>query len=198
MSFPSSQLDLGLRIRTLRKERNLSLARLAELTALSEATLSRIENGLSDVSVKNLYALSATLGTRIEDFFVHSDNSGRAGLRSLTRAGLGIPFKSGSFESHLLAAELTTKKMTPFLNVTTARSVEKAGGLNSHPGEEFLFVLDGLLQLHTAFYQPVDMAPGDSIYFDAGTPHAYVAASKKAARFLAVTSQPATVEEPTR
>jgi quercetin dioxygenase-like cupin family protein len=36
-------------------------------------------------------------------------------------------------------------------------------------------VLEGTLNLHTEHYEPVRLAPGDSILFDAVMPHAYVA-----------------------
>ncbi len=191
----TSHPDLGSRIKAMRQAHGLSLARLAASIPMSEATLSRIENGLSDITARNLYALAAALNARIEDFFVYQNSSRPAGLRSITRAGKGIPFRSGAFESELLSPDLSSKKMNPFLNMTSAQTIADAGGLNAHPGEEFLLVIDGHLQLNTEFYEPLDLGPGDSIYFDATTPHAYLSSSADPVRFLVVTSEPAIRKE---
>ena len=179
----------------MRLAHGFSLARLAAMIPMSEATLSRIENGLSDITAKNLYALATALDAHIEDFFIYRNSSKPAGLRSITRAGCGIPFRSGAFDSRLLSPDLSSKKMTPFLNSTTAQTVAEAGGLNAHPGEEFLLIIDGCLKLHTEYYEPLELGTGDSIYFDATTPHAYVSSSGDPAQFLVVTSQPATMKD---
>ena len=52
-------------------------------------------------------------------------------------------------------------------------------------------VLCGPLVLHSAGYAALTMQTGDSLYFDAGIPHAYVAGSAEGASFLVVSSHPA-------
>jgi quercetin dioxygenase-like cupin family protein len=47
--------------------------------------------------------------------------------------------------------------------------------MRQHPGQEFLHILSGVLELHMSFYDPCVLNPGDSILFDADQPHAYVA-----------------------
>ena len=61
---------LGQRIAELRKLQGLTLSRLAEVCELSEATLSRIENGRSAVSAQHLFTLSQYLKVDIADFFL--------------------------------------------------------------------------------------------------------------------------------
>ncbi|MGQ7932577.1 cupin domain-containing protein [Paraburkholderia sp. D1E] len=50
----------------------------------------------------------------------------------------------------------------------------------SHPGEEFVFVLKGPVALYTQVYEPLILQTGDSVLFDASTPHAYFAVHKEA------------------
>ncbi len=187
--------DLGARIRKLRKSRGLSLARLSEQTPISEATLSRIENGLTEITATNLYALAAALDVKIEHFFASGVPAKPRGLRSVTRGGQGVRFQSGSFQSQLLSADLSSKQMNPFINETSAKSIDEAGGLSAHPGEEFLLIFEGQLTLFTEHYEPLALAPGDSVYFDGTMPHAYVSAGSGSAKFLVVTSQAAEKEE---
>jgi quercetin dioxygenase-like cupin family protein len=55
-----------------------------------------------------------------------------------------------------------------------------------HPGYEFLYVLDGELDLRHGEHQ-CTLEPGDAVYFDASTPHSYLCAGKKPADALIVT-----------
>ncbi|MGH6754608.1 cupin domain-containing protein, partial [Hypericibacter sp.] len=80
--------------------------------------------------------------------------------------------------------------------VITAKTVEEAGGWRHHPGEEFLFVLDGMLEIHTEHYEPVRLKPGDSILFDANMPHSYVSQGKREAVVLMSNTVPAEGEPP--
>ena len=67
-----------------------------------------------------------------------------------------------------------------------------------HPGYEFLYILDGELELHHGEHH-CTLGPGDAVYFDSSTPHSYVCAGKKPADALIVTmhqpppSQPVTL-----
>ena len=66
-----------------------------------------------------------------------------------------------------------------------------------HPGSEFLYVLDGELELRHGD-QECTLDAGDSVYFDSGTPHSYQCAGKKAARVIIVTMHQAPAAIPLR
>jgi quercetin dioxygenase-like cupin family protein len=57
------------------------------------------------------------------------------------------------------------------------RSPEEYGEFLTHPGEEFLYVIDGVMDLYTDVYKPLRLESGDSVYFDSMTAHAYIAVS---------------------
>jgi Cupin domain. len=57
-----------------------------------------------------------------------------------------------------------------------------------HEGEEFLLVLDGAVRFFTEFYAPIDLAEGDSAYYDAGMGHCVVSTSERDATILWVTA----------
>lgn len=181
---------LGSRIRALRLDRGLSLAQLAAATGVSEATMSRIETGASEVSAPHLYSLAQELRTDISSFFAEGAAL-RPGARSLTPAGKGETYTNARLQAQVLNGDLLHKQMHPFRNRTTALTLEEAGGLADHPGEEWLFVLQGPLILHSASHAPLRLATGDSLYFDATTPHAYLAETAGGAEFLVLSSAPA-------
>jgi mannose-6-phosphate isomerase-like protein (cupin superfamily) len=69
-----------------------------------------------------------------------------------------------------------------------AKSLQEFGDLVRHPGEEFIYVLEGGITVHTEFYDPVVLGSGESIYVDSNMGHAYVAEGCDEAAVLAVCS----------
>lgn len=78
--------------------------------------------------------------------------------------------------------------MLPYTARVRARNLEEFGGWVRHDGEEFLFVLTGVIRLYTEFYEPVDLRRGDSAYYDASMGHNVVSLSPEDATILWVTS----------
>jgi quercetin dioxygenase-like cupin family protein len=72
----------------------------------------------------------------------------------------------------------------------TARSLQEHGPFLRHPGEEFLFVVQGAVELHTEIYSPVVLQAGESIYFDSSTGHAYVRHGEAPCTVLSVCTAP--------
>ena len=76
--------------------------------------------------------------------------------------------------------------MVPMIGLVRARSIDEFEDLIRHPGEEYTYVLEGELDLHTELYAPTRMKAGDSIYFDSTMGHAYVSVGDTPARILCV------------
>lgn len=66
--------------------------------------------------------------------------------------------------------------MIPVLTHIRAKTVEEFGELVHHSGEEYIYVLEGRIEIHTEFYDPVLLGVGESIYIDSNMGHAYIAA----------------------
>lgn len=60
---------LGAKIRKVRKEKSLSLDKLAALCDYEKANLSRIESGKTNTTILTLYTLSRVMGVKVSDFF---------------------------------------------------------------------------------------------------------------------------------
>lgn len=178
--------NLAPRIRALRTARGLSLAEVAAGSGVSEATMSRIETGHSQVSAPHLYGLARMFGIELAEFF--HDTPAQRSRRSVTRAGEGAAFSTPRLEARLMAGDLRAKAMHPFVNRTTAHALDQVGGLLAHAGEEYLHVLQGPLVFHSETYEPLRLNTGDSLYFDAADPHAYLTDPGAEAVFLVVSS----------
>lgn len=86
------------------------------------------------------------------------------------------------------AADLLNKLFVPIVAELRARSLADFGELIRHPGEEYACVLEGVAELHTDLYAPVRLEVGDSIYFDSGMGHAYIAIGQGTCRVLSICS----------
>lgn len=177
---------LGSRIMGLRKSAGLTLTQLAGVCDLSEATLSRIENGRSQVSAHNLFRLAQVLDVDIADFFREDAAPLTVGMRSITRKGEGARHALGRYVSEVLNADLSRKDMHPAINHIRAKTLDEVGGYSAHPGEEFLYVLGGSVALHSDLYTPVILNAGDCMYFDGAMKHAYLNAGDGVASILVV------------
>jgi len=87
-----------------------------------------------------------------------------------------------------MAGTLTNKAMLPYRARIRARDIAEFDGWVRHDGEEFLYVLTGVIRLYTEFYEPVEMRRGDSAYYDAAMGHNVVSVSPEDATILWVTS----------
>ena len=111
-----------------------------------------------------------------------------SGRRSINRRGSGYAINTPSYSHLYPAADLLNKRSVPIIAEIHARSLADFGELIRHPGEEFAYVLDGTVDVHTDLYAPVRLEKGDSMYFDSGMGHAYIAVSKGVCRILSVCS----------
>jgi transcriptional regulator with XRE-family HTH domain len=181
-------LDLGLRVRELRKSRNWTLEQAASQAGLARSTLSKIENGQMSPTYDALKKLAVGLQITVPQLFTPPVNNQINGRLSHTKAGEGQSHVTVTYEHELLANNLSKKQMLPYRAVVRARSMDEFDGWVRHDGEEFLYVLTGLVRLFTEFYEPIELRRGDSAYYDASMGHNVVTLSAEDATILWVTS----------
>ncbi|MEM6478201.1 MAG: XRE family transcriptional regulator [Pseudomonadota bacterium] len=181
-------LDLGQRVRDLRKARDWTLEQAAQQAGLARSTLSKIENGQMSPTYDALKKLAVGLEISVPQLFTAPSKGQVNGRMSVTMAGEGAAHPTATYEHEILAGTLTKKHMLPYRARVRARSVEEFDGWVRHDGEEFLYVLTGVVRLYTEFYEPVEMRRGDSAYYDATMGHNVVSVSQEDATILWVTS----------
>jgi len=181
-------VDLGARVRELRKARNWTLEQAARQAGLARSTLSKIENGLMSPTYDALKKLATGLEITVPQLFTPPAAEKITGRMAVTRADEGAAKATSTYEHVLLADALRKKQMLPYRARIRARQMEEFDGWVRHDGEEFLYVLTGMVRLFTEFYEPVDMRRGDSAYYDATMGHNVVSISDEDATILWVTS----------
>ena len=181
-------LNLGERVRELRKERKWTLEQAANQAGLARSTLSKIENGQMSPTYDALKKLALGLEISVPQLFTQPIKDQINGRMAVTRVGDGNHQATATYEHELLAETMTKKKMLPYRARIRARNIEEFDGWVRHDGEEFLLVLTGVIHLYTEFYEPIEMKRGDSAYYDAAMGHNVISVSPEDATILWVTS----------
>ncbi|MEF3047696.1 helix-turn-helix domain-containing protein [Pseudotabrizicola sp. L79] len=181
-------VNLAERVRALRKERGWTLEQAAQQAGLARSTLSKIENGQMSPTYEALKKLAEGLAITVPQLFTPPSKAQVSGRMAVTKGGEGQSHATVTYEHELLAGLLTKKKMLPYRARIRARAFEEFDGWVRHDGEEFLFVLTGVIRLYTEFYEPIDLRRGDSAYYDASMGHNVVSLSDEDATILWVTS----------
>ena len=181
-------INLGIRVRELRKARGWTLEQAANQAGLARSTLSKIENGQMSPTYEALKKLAEGLAISVPQLFTPPSKTQVNGRLALTKSGEGQAHATATYEHELLGGGLRTKQMLPYRATIRARSMEDFDGWVRHDGEEFLYVLTGIVRLYTEFYEPVDLKRGDSAYYDATMGHNVISLSEEDATLLWVTS----------
>ena len=181
-------LNLGERVRELRRSLGWTLEEAARRAGLARSTLSKIENGQMSPTYAALRKLAGGLAISVPQLFTAPSKPQVTGRMAVTKAGEGQAQATVTYEHELLAAHLTKKQMLPYRAVIRERNLDEFDGWVRHDGEEFLYVLTGVVRLYTEFYEPVELRRGDSAYYDAAMGHNVISLSEEDATILWVTS----------
>ena len=96
--------------------------------------------------------------------------------RSIGRVDDAIRVTTPNYDYYYLCPELRRKRMIPVLTRVRAKTIAEFGELVHHSGEEYIHVLEGRMEVHTEFYDPIVLAAGEGVYIDSNMGHAYIAA----------------------
>lgn len=170
---------LGSFLRRLRGQEGWTLKQMSERTGIPVSTLSKIEHNRLTLTYDKLLQLAQRLGLRMSELFAESSepvDQPVTARRSVGRIDRAVRVETANYDYFYLCTELRRKRMIPIITRIRARTVEEFGELVRHSGEEFIYVLEGAIEVHTEFYDPVVLHEGESIYIDSNMGHAYIAA----------------------
>ncbi|NVD40028.1 helix-turn-helix transcriptional regulator [Ensifer sp. HO-A22] len=187
---------LGDILKEIRNRNRWTLAEVSSMTGLAVSTLSKVENNQMQLTYDRLVQLAQGLKVDIVELFGTTAGAEEApsmlGRRTYTRTGEGREIITQNYDYLYVCTEISKKSMVPIVAVARARTLDEFGPLIRHKGEEFFYVVEGELELHTEIYAPLRLRKGDSCYFDAMMGHAYLSVSEEPAQILCVCSTPET------
>jgi transcriptional regulator with XRE-family HTH domain len=185
----SAPFDLGGRLRTIRLRHGVGLRELARRLDLSPSSISQIETGKIQPSVRTLYAFASEFGVPVDDVLFGDDpvalsqHPGTATVfdaASERAAGPGVTVQRAHERPAITLNSGVTWERLMFWAEDDVEFIEatyEPGGASStdgqlvrHSGQEFGSVLSGTLHVVVGFEEYV-LEAGDSITFPSSTPH---------------------------
>lgn len=180
-----NDISIGITLARLRKENGLTLQQLAQKVQLSAAYLSQIEHGKASPSITTLRNLAAALGARLVDFFEEELINDPLVMTPEDWTKVLIP--GWQSDTRRLVHHIGTKRMEPFF--TTIPPGGKNKKAYAHPGEEFGFVIEGVLTVIIG-EETHEVGPMCSFYFSSALPHSWINRGKEPVRMIWVVSPP--------
>lgn len=164
------EIDVGSKIKKLRKEKNISIAELSKRSGVSSGLISQVERNTVNPSVATLWKISESLNASIGYFF----NEEPAPVfnpivKKDKRKRIVTSDSNATYE--LLTPDLNRK--IEFLYIAINPGDSSRAGLIKHDGEECGIVIKGKLMVKTEDEEYI-LEEGDSIYLDSTVPHRYI------------------------
>jgi len=161
---------VGPRLRALRRQRDVTLAALADATGISVSTLSRLESGQRRPTLELLLPLARAHGVQIDEL-VGAPQTGdpRVHMRPVRRGDetlIPLTKRAGGVQAYKL---IIPRRGEPDPRV--------------HEGYEWLYVLDGQLRLVLGD-QDLVLHPGEAAEFDTRVPHFFGSALDRPVELL--------------
>ena len=185
---------VGEKIKALREAKQISVEDLMERTGLAQEQIERIESNVEIPSLAPLIKIARALGVRLGTFLDDQDGSGAVVCRKEDHSDNSISFSNNAMNArthmqyHSLSASKPDRHMEPFI-IDINKTDETGYELSSHEGEEFIYVMEGAVEISYGKKTHVIEA-GDSIYYDSIVPHHVHGFEGQAAKILAVVYTP--------
>lgn len=176
-------MNIGMKIKKLRTEKNITLKELSEKSGLSVGFLSQLERGLTTIAVDSLERLAEILEVQLTYFFNFPHKKKDRVLRSYEQEI--IDAADGGFIKYSLSTNLEDKKFVPRLVEILPQKEDEEIFSYQHDGEEFFYVLEGILTLY-ADGERYDVYPGDSVHMNSNIAHNWANYTNKKVKLISV------------
>jgi transcriptional regulator with XRE-family HTH domain len=181
----STDVDVGERLRALRRLRHCTLKTVAERSGLSESFLSQVERGRANASIASLRRISDALGVSVADLFESGAPQPPRVLRRTDRPSLTF----GVLGTKRLLTLKPLGHLEVFIGELDVGGSSGAEQYSHGDSQELLIVLDGTVSLELGD-ELHGLDRGDSIEYRSSTPHRISNAGHDVAEVMWVISPP--------
>ena len=190
----SEKNKIGAKVKLVRENRKLSIEDVSERTNLSVEQIESIESGKLVPNLTPLIKLARVLGVRLGTFMDDDENLGpvvtkSADKKEVTRFSDRGNAVSSDLDFYTLAQNKAGRHMDPFI-IDIFPSSEEEVKLSTHEGEEFIYVLEGEVEIKYG-KDTYHLSKGDSIYYESIVAHHVHSFGNENAKILAVVYTPA-------
>jgi quercetin dioxygenase-like cupin family protein len=176
--------QIAARIREIREISGVSAEALALKLGLPEELYNRYESGDTDIPVGIVFEISEMFNVELSVLL--GGNNPKLHVYSIVRKGKGLKLeRRQQYRYESLAWNFMNKKAEIFMVTIDPKPEDTLLEFNSHPGQEFNYVLEGAMMTIIDGHEII-LTEGDSIFFDSGYNHAMKALNNEQVRFLAM------------
>lgn len=175
--------NIGLKVKKIRKEKGYTLTQLSKETELSTGFLSQFERGLTSIAVDSLKNIANILEIDLSDFFSSTKKNNKKIMKSYEREILEI--ENNKFIHYLLTNNCKDKTILPKIVEILPFDINEEISEYSHKGEEFIYVIEGILTLLLNNKEYL-LYPGDTAHYDSIEPHNWVNNTNKKVKILTI------------
>ena len=178
-------IKIGLRIRKIRKEKNLSLQDVVDKSGLSKSLISKVENFRTIPSLPVLSRIADVLKVEVAEI-VKGINEQKKHPYIVVRKGDRETIKRESAKGFVYESLITQNVMGSLFEsfVLTLKKGAKREPISTD-GDEFLLILKGKIEFHYG-REKIILEEGDSMFFNGRVPHVPENIGQDEARFLAI------------
>ena len=175
--------EIAARVKVLREIEGISIETLAKELGFDPSEYTLWESGEKDFPVCALVEIAVRFRVDLSELI--SGAASKLKTFCVTRCGQAPEVSRRPMYGYWnLAYNFHRKKGEPFMVEAAAETENKPISLNTHPGQEFDYVLEGRLLISISGHD-IELGPGDCVYYDSNEPHGMKAVGGNPARFLA-------------
>lgn len=175
-------VQIAMRIKELREICEFTVEDLAKELGVEVEDYLAYEAAKKDIPVSLLYKIANKFNVDVATLLTGEEP--KLHMYSLVRNGEGLPIERRKEYNYFdIGYKMTNKKAEPFLVEVPA--TDDAEHLFSHPGQEFMYVTEGTVQV-TIDQHVLTLEVGDSLFFDSKYQHGMKALNGKPAKFVDV------------
>ena len=178
--------QIASRIKELRQITGLSVETMAERTGISVSEYEECEAGNRNLSIAFLYHCTLSFGVDMGDLL--EGKSPKLRSYALTRRGEGQRIEEAHhMVGYNLASGFRNRIALPLYMELSYRdgAEDEKIELVTHEGQECDIVITGQMKIQIGDHTEI-LNPGDTIYYDSGTPHGMVAVGGEDCSFYAI------------
>jgi transcriptional regulator with XRE-family HTH domain len=183
---PHAPGSIPARIRSIRRQRHITLERLSDLTTLDRGYLSRVERGHKTPSIAALLKIASALDVQMAHLF--GETVGSSAITLVRHKDYQSFPGPKSVRDHVLMMVLPQSQTRRLSVVVISPGPALTAAGVEHPGEEMLFVMQGQVEVRFAD-RNITLSGGDCVHFDGHLNHAIRRIGKGRARALVVIGQ---------
>lgn len=181
-------MNIGEKLKRLRKSRDLTLEDISRKSGVGKATLSRIENNITAGTLKTHMRICEVFNISLKDLYegidIPQEEISAVGKESITEAE--VFSYDEKTRSVILTKNVGRKNMLPQLLILQEQGKTHLEQ-NVSGTEKFVYCLDGDIQINID-NKEYNLKKGSSLYFKSSSSHRFINIGKKPAKCLVVTS----------